>query len=350
LVATDTYYEVLGLSEGASQDEVRAAYLRLVKINHPDQGGSGVLFRLVQEAYTTLSDPVRRAAYDRKLHGPGPQVRPHGASAPPPPPPTPEHGRATRFYRCPEQPGPRAGFVASYPETAVSLAGGTVLALGTTARALFFVGAIILGTGLCAVAGRAWLVHRGSPGKRQWRTYRAHPGALDLISGTDFELLLVELFRRAGYQVTHTGKRGDFGADIVIEAEGAKTVVQAKRYTAVVRHAAVQEAVAAKAMYKATGAMVVTTAGFSPHAAKLARANNVELWDRPRLVAELGRYGLGAQPLRSVSTTGVKLFAKELLVGIPVVAATVGLVLVALLALVADSGAKGTKKRRRRSF
>ena len=111
-----------------------------------------------------------------------------------------------------------------------------------------------------------------------------------------------------------------------------------------VRHLAVQEAVAAKAMYKATGAMVVTTAGFSPHAAKLARANDVELWDRPRLVAELGRYGLGAQPLRSVSTTGVELFAKELLVGIPVVAVTVGLVLVALLALVADSGAKGTKR------
>ena len=53
-------YEVLGVSHGASDDEVRAAYLRLAKKHHPDKNpgdkASGWIFKEVQRAYETLRD------------------------------------------------------------------------------------------------------------------------------------------------------------------------------------------------------------------------------------------------------------------------------------------------------
>lgn len=65
--AVPTHYEILGIPEGASEDEVRQAYRRLVKAAHPDLAGDAAQFRLVTQAYDVLSDPTQRAAYDRGL-------------------------------------------------------------------------------------------------------------------------------------------------------------------------------------------------------------------------------------------------------------------------------------------
>ena len=73
-----SFYEILGVSDKATQDELRAAYRRLVKQSHPDVGGSAAIFDMVTEAYRTLEDPIRRAAYDASRR-PG--------SVPPPPRP-----------------------------------------------------------------------------------------------------------------------------------------------------------------------------------------------------------------------------------------------------------------------
>lgn len=62
-----THYEVLGVPEGASEEEVRQAYRRLVKAAHPDLAGDPAQFRRVTEAYDVLSDPAQRAVYDRGL-------------------------------------------------------------------------------------------------------------------------------------------------------------------------------------------------------------------------------------------------------------------------------------------
>ncbi len=107
------------------------------------------------------------------------------------------------------------------------------------------------------------------------------------MTGTQFEIFLVNFFKLTGYEVTHTGGKGDFGADLVIETEGEKIVVQAKCYSSVVRHDAVQQIVAAKAHYKASGAMVVTTSSFSSHAVSLANSNEVTLWDSVKLGEEV---------------------------------------------------------------
>jgi len=74
------YYQVLRVWPGATEDAVKKAYFNLAKLFHPDavtsRGGSGersdVDFKLINEAYAVLSDPVKRREYDEKLkqHGP----------------------------------------------------------------------------------------------------------------------------------------------------------------------------------------------------------------------------------------------------------------------------------------
>jgi hypothetical protein len=60
------YYAALGLAGQAMvmMEDIRKAYRRRVREVHPDAGGDIDVFRRVQLAYETLSDPVRRAVYD----------------------------------------------------------------------------------------------------------------------------------------------------------------------------------------------------------------------------------------------------------------------------------------------
>ncbi len=60
-----THYEVLGIEITAGDQQIKAAYRRAARYAHPDQGGDAEEFRRVAEAYQTLIDPARRAAYDR---------------------------------------------------------------------------------------------------------------------------------------------------------------------------------------------------------------------------------------------------------------------------------------------
>ncbi|WP_197320012.1 DnaJ domain-containing protein [Saccharomonospora sp. NB11] len=60
------YYAVLGVERDASPAEIKSAYRTLARKAHPDAGGSAEEFQLLRQAYETLSDPVLRAAYDRR--------------------------------------------------------------------------------------------------------------------------------------------------------------------------------------------------------------------------------------------------------------------------------------------
>src|SRR6476660_10320119 len=66
------YYDVLGIAKAASDQEIKAAFRRLAKECHPDRCNGDTTsekrFKEINEAYETLKDPQKRAAYDRFGH------------------------------------------------------------------------------------------------------------------------------------------------------------------------------------------------------------------------------------------------------------------------------------------
>ena len=65
------YYEVLGISKGASPDEIRSAHRKMARKYHPDinkESDASERFSEVQEAYDVLSDEEKRSRYDRFGH------------------------------------------------------------------------------------------------------------------------------------------------------------------------------------------------------------------------------------------------------------------------------------------
>lgn len=65
-----THYETLGVSENATQDEIKKAYRKLAMQHHPDKGGDTNKFQEIQSAYDVVGDEQRRAQYDaERRHG-----------------------------------------------------------------------------------------------------------------------------------------------------------------------------------------------------------------------------------------------------------------------------------------
>ena len=66
------YYEVLGVSKGASDDEIKKAFRQTAKKYHPDMHPDDPeaeeKFKECQEAYAVLSDPEKRRQYDQFGH------------------------------------------------------------------------------------------------------------------------------------------------------------------------------------------------------------------------------------------------------------------------------------------
>lgn len=122
---------------------------------------------------------------------------------------------------------------------------------------------------------------------KQYRYRKSDIYGVDKMSGEDFEMFLMNLFQRLGYKTEHIGKLGDYGGDLIIEKDGIKTMVQAKRSKYKIREKAIQEVIAAKENYHCDKAMVVCNNYYYYHAWKLAQNTNVTLWTRKDLIMKM---------------------------------------------------------------
>jgi DnaJ-class molecular chaperone len=77
---TDCHYAVLEVECNATTSQIRASYKRLVLHRHPDKGGCAEAFKALSEAYTVLTDPEERAAYDASGHSAVQDLRDANAS------------------------------------------------------------------------------------------------------------------------------------------------------------------------------------------------------------------------------------------------------------------------------
>lgn len=64
---TRTHYEVLGVAENATEDEIKKAYRAGALVHHPNKGGSTAVFKRLGAAYAVLKDQEQRRDYDLAL-------------------------------------------------------------------------------------------------------------------------------------------------------------------------------------------------------------------------------------------------------------------------------------------
>ncbi len=85
-MAQRDHYEVLGIPRGASADEIKSAFRKLASQHHPDKNpddaGAVIRFKEINASYQVLSDPNRRAMYDRLGHRAEDGSSPFGPNGP----------------------------------------------------------------------------------------------------------------------------------------------------------------------------------------------------------------------------------------------------------------------------
>ncbi|MED1947090.1 MULTISPECIES: restriction endonuclease [Brevibacillus] len=143
---------------------------------------------------------------------------------------------------------------------------------------------IIGGIAFAAVMGAALWISIAQSAKREERLRKSGIREIDKMDGLQFEQYLGLLFRSQGYKAEVTRASGDFGADLILQKNGTKTVVQAKRYSKNVGIEAIQQVVGAMKHYSASGSWVVTNRDFTDAAYKLAASNGVKLINREALI------------------------------------------------------------------
>lgn len=135
----------------------------------------------------------------------------------------------------------------------------------------------------------AVLIVRISP--KLYKNYKLSKAGFDQIdrmTGEEFEKYLGIIFQIMGYKVTLLGgTKHDYGADLIIEKNGSRTAVQAKRHRNSIDAEAVRSVYGSMNMHECNKALVVTNSSFTEHALTIAKANQVELWGRYQLANKI---------------------------------------------------------------
>jgi hypothetical protein len=139
---------------------------------------------------------------------------------------------------------------------------------------LFFVVGFLL---IVFVGGKAYLQIRRIRGARTVKQLLA-------LTPDEFERVVERLYRSMGYKVTHVGKKGDHGVDLVIyDKKGEKWVVQCKQWKGSVGEPVLRDVYGAMHHEGAQGAAVVTTGSFSSKAIEWAEGKPIYLYDGEKL-------------------------------------------------------------------
>lgn len=108
------YYEILGVEQDSSQEEIDKAFRKARRDHHPDRSSTGAwAFRLVETAYETLKDPDRRKSYDE-------QQRTGGSSTPTPPPTPPQNTQQSQSTQNTQSTTPQRSDPPKHPQNPYS--------------------------------------------------------------------------------------------------------------------------------------------------------------------------------------------------------------------------------------
>lgn len=107
--------------------------------------------------------------------------------------------------------------------------------------------------------------------------------SVDTMSGIDFEYYIAEVLQNTGYYNVTLTEQFDYGVDIIAEKDGIRWGIQVKRYSGLVKAAAVRQVVTGLRIYNCDRAMVITNSIFSNVARRLAAGNDCVLVDRAGL-------------------------------------------------------------------
>lgn len=100
---------------------------------------------------------------------------------------------------------------------------------------------------------------------------------VDQMSGEMYEQYCAQILEGAGWEVEGTAVTGDQGVDLIAMIDDVRVCIQCKRYSKPVGNKAVQEVVAGRTHWNGTHAVVVSNAGFTKSAQKLAESTGVLL-------------------------------------------------------------------------
>ena len=112
-----------------------------------------------------------------------------------------------------------------------------------------------------------------------------HMQDVDTMDGLTFEYYIAQLLIDLGYTEVSLTEKYDYGVDIIAEKDGIRWGIQTKRYSGLVKAAAVRQVVTGLRLYGCERAMVITNSSFSNVARQLADGNDCVLVDRAKLHA-----------------------------------------------------------------